>query len=446
MYTVIKSILDRPSDEVQDLIEQILKTDDILIGEEREEFEFLRDTLPSGTTPSEAYFLDKFPGALLYWADATRLSVQDAKAAFAIESKEQRRYQASSAINAIADEVKKHGFTDEVYDTLRKLRARHRTKQDTVVPYESLPTSKEIYEDRKNRPTGLLAYVEVIDQQVGGMGYGTLNTIMGFVGHFKTTFALNIVYNNAFQAGYNIVYLSFEMARDDLLFNFLSRHSYDPKFTQYGFIGHDRIRQGQLSPDEEDYLLNVIEPDFFAPPAPGETKGKIYILDASQFRSHDIEDIYDKLEEIDDLCLRETGRPLDGFCWDHLQMFKFNSSPAFRGMSEYAVMNAYANQFMNWALKFRGRPTIQILLAQVNREGWKRAVSKKGDYGVYDLTALAEVNEAERASSRVLSVFTDDVMKACWGGQSASPQEPLRASFGLSRHGACAAGLCPVWR
>ena len=49
-----------------------------------------------------------------------------------------------------------------------------------------------------------------------------------------------------------------------------------------------------------------------------------------------------------------------------------------------------------------------IILAQTNREGWKRAVKNKGRY---DLRALAEANELERASQLILMVYTDDNMK-----------------------------------
>jgi KaiC/GvpD/RAD55 family RecA-like ATPase len=417
MYTIIKSVLDRPAEDVQSFLEQILKSEHVLTTEEKEFFELLHATLPSGTTPTEELFLE----------DSTRLSVQDARAKFAVVTGERNRNRLANTLNAIASEVAEQGLTDAANEKLRRLRGQHRTRQDTLVPYDALPTVREIYEERKNRRAGLYTFVKEIDEAIGGMDPGSLNTIMGWTGHFKSTWALNIAYNNAFKNGLNIAYMSFEMAREELVFNFLSRHSYHLKFDQYSSIPHNDIRRGVLAPDVEEYLLDVIAPDFFAPAALGETKGKIYILDASHFRSRDIDDIQEKMEEMDDRCVRETGAPIDCFVWDHLQMFKFSSSPAFKGMSEYAVMNAYVNQFMNWALDFRGRKTIQLLLAQVNREGWKRAVSKKGDYGVYDLTALAEVNEAERASSRVLSIFTDDRLKA---------SEEAMAQILKSRYGA----------
>ncbi len=71
-------------------------------------------------------------------------------------------------------------------------------------------------------------------------------------------------------------------------------------------------------------------------------------------------------------------------------------------------MNYYVNQFMQWAIDFRGRSTVQILLAQANRGGGEKAAKHKG---AYEITAIAEANETERASSRVLSIYTNDELK-----------------------------------
>lgn len=48
-----------------------------------------------------------------------------------------------------------------------------------------------------------------------------------------------------------------------------------------------------------------------------------------------------------------------------------------------------------------------MVLSQTNRDGWKYAARHEGNY---QLNALAEANELERASSIVLSIFTDEVM------------------------------------
>ena len=49
-----------------------------------------------------------------------------------------------------------------------------------------------------------------------------------------------------------------------------------------------------------------------------------------------------------------------------------------------------------------------LMLSQSSRDGWKEAVRTEGRYR---LTALAEANELERASSIVLSVFSSDALK-----------------------------------
>ena len=54
------------------------------------------------------------------------------------------------------------------------------------------------------------------------------------------------------------------------------------------------------------------------------------------------------------------------------------------------------------------RKLISLVNIQANREGFKRA-SKLG--GQYDLRAISEANEVEKASYRVFSIYTDDYMK-----------------------------------
>ena len=61
---------------------------------------------------------------------------------------------------------------------------------------------------------------------------------------------------------------------------------------------------------------------------------------------------------------------------------------------------------MNWIKS--GRQISVLILSQSSREGWKDAARHNG---TYKLTALAEANELERASSMILSVFSSDSLK-----------------------------------
>ena len=78
--------------------------------------------------------------------------------------------------------------------------------------------------------------------------------------------------------------------------------------------------------------------------------------------------------------------------------------------NETNVVNAYISYFRQCALNWikTGRQIAVLMLSQSSREGWKDAVRNEG---AYKLTALAEANELERASSLVLSVFSSESLK-----------------------------------
>jgi hypothetical protein len=406
VYSVLRSIFGKQKSEVEPLVTKVFSRKDLLIPDELEMWEYVSNSIAvAGEVPGERLFLDKFPDSEVFITGSAIFSLHDAKVHLDLLIETRANATTAAEVQRLSTQISESGFTAEIFDKIRRLRGGQSSESGfscsvpgcrCAIPnnYKCL---RRIYEMRASRPTGLFTYIEAIDKAIGGMAEGSLNTVMGFTGSFKTTFGVNLAYNNAIKLGYNIAYLSFEVSREDLWFHLISRHSFDPKFDRYPYIPHDRIRRCELTAEELDYMSNVIVPDF------EQSTGKIVVLQPSDFKSRDPDDIYSKLEEVDD-----AVGGIDAFVWDHIQMFKFGAG-RFRSRDEKETMNAWVNQFMNWALDFRGRKTIQVLLAQTNREGWKRAV-KHG--GIYDLTALAEVNEGERASSRVMSIYTDDALKA----------------------------------
>lgn len=243
--------------------------------------------------------------------------------------------------------------------------------------------------------------VEMYDLTVQG---SPTYLIAGCVTH-NTTTAVNMLYNNSYKNGFNQVYISLEVPKDDLYYNLLCRHSNDPKFSKFPFLYHDRIRKGMLSEEEEKYLFDVIHPDL------QESKGKMIILDETDFNNFSFGEIQTRLEEVDD----ETPGGIDVVYWDHANLFKF-SSGALRNLPPGEVINRYISFIRRLSIRFRRdkenstewRKLANVVLAQANRDGWRRAV-KNG--GRYSLTALSEANELERASSFVISLFTTEDMK-----------------------------------
>ena len=142
--------------------------------------------------------------------------------------------------------------------------------------------------------------------------------------------------------------------------------------------------------------------------------GQIKILDETDFKTFSMSEIREKLEAVEDEMMEKTGYGLDAVVWDHANLFKFNSSGK-RRQNEGSEINEYVSFIRKLSMTFRKdkdtglmKKLSMVILAQVNRDGWKRSVKNKGRY---DLRALAEANELERAAQLIFTIFTDDNMK-----------------------------------
>ena len=246
---------------------------------------------------------------------------------------------------------------------------------------------------------GFQTGVTEIDKRTGGLHLGSVNTIMGYAGSGKTTWGVNIAYNSL-QEGYNVLYLSLEVSKEHILYDLLSRHSNESQF-KGKIIKHRNIKQRNLKKDEEEFLWNTIYPDFL------KTKGKIYIVDETDLDNYSAYTLENKFREIDKLAQEETGKGISLVFVDHAQLLKFEKS--IQSRDEFSTINYYVSFFRQQAVNFikEKRPACFVVLSQTNRDGWKYAARHEGNY---QLNALAEANELERASSIVLSIFTDEVM------------------------------------
>lgn len=234
---------------------------------------------------------------------------------------------------------------------------------------------------------------------LGGLKLGTLNTILGWTGSFKTTWAINIAYNALYDKA-NILYLSLEVPKEDLMFNLLSRHSYLDKFTSS--IPKDKIMNRKLNEETFNYLKDVVYTDYIKLP------GKLYILDETDLDNYSTYTLENKFRELDKLATEETGKGIDMVFIDHAQLLKFTTNNSLIG-KETSIINQYVSFFRRNAIDWikEGRKVCMIMLSQSSREGWKDATRHEGQY---KLTALAEANELERASSMVLSTYSNDAL------------------------------------
>lgn len=238
----------------------------------------------------------------------------------------------------------------------------------------------------------------------------------GYVTH-NTTMSLNIAHLNAYELGYNICYLSLETPKEDINWNLLSCHSYNTKFQRYNFVSHAKMRWGTMTADEEDFIFNEVEPDlkndYIDDEGNTRKRGKVIILDESDFKTFSFGEISSVIEKVDD----KLGGKLDCVIVDYIQLCKFSG----QGVTYDAnsQINSYVTFFRRLAQNFKKeikedgteevRQLTMILLAQINRSSWQKASRNDGRY---DITCLADANELERGSARVFTTYTSEDLKA----------------------------------
>lgn len=395
MRTVLSSIIasNQRCDDVFSYLYGLEK--DILSTRELEQLHFIQDIYTQAEKyPSPEYLATKFPELQTLPDPLPFDDILPHAGRLVIERKNQLL---SSKLMSVASKL----ITGDKESLSELSSVLVTTETQESVPFD-ISLAKDLYSEVKSKSTGLSSGLQDVDKLIGGLSYGSVTSIMGFTGQFKSLWCTNIAYYNSYYLGYNVCMISLEVPKKDVLWNILSRHSYSPEIEAVSYIGHEDIRRGILSEETEQVLFNQIVPDL-----QNNSKGKLIILDETDFKDFSFAEIIAKLYEVD----TQVGG-LDAVIVDHVGLCKF-SKHTFQNVGE--DINQYVSFFRKLSIKFRFdqvqqkyRQLAVVLAVQANREGWKRA-AKKG--GQYDLRGVSEANEVERASYRIFSIYTDDYMK-----------------------------------
>ena len=412
MKRIIFSSFEENHELIRDLIQYVVESDilhnqkyklQLISGKESEFLEFLLLSFRnSGEFPSLDLFTSNFPETVGSFENIPKLDIKDYKVYVYNFINRRLNKAISKEILTVNQEIENKGITDSLkdrLDTLYKLSNSNKSKE-----VELDINFKSFYEEKLKQPIGLIFNCPALDNIVRGMGKGTMVTVAGFTSHFKSTCGVNSAYYNTYYNGYNLAYFSFENPKEEVLTNILSRHSYESKFSEYDFIGHEKIRNMELSEEEKNYLYDVVYPDYLE-----NSKGKLVILDETDFRTLSYGEILSTLEEVDE----KLGGNLDGFFVDYVQLLKFTEGRGSGfGGDDNSIVNGYISFFRRLTQKFLSgeheKKLIGVLLSQINRSSWSKAARNEGRY---DLTCLADANELERGSHVVVTLFTTDLMK-----------------------------------
>lgn len=370
--------------------------------QEIETFEWVSQVIKTtGNIPSLSLFLDRFPENSIPFKSVVPLNDSDVNQYFQLVLRKRRNQVTAQTLMKASQEVLENGFTPSVAEKLSEITIVSDTDQE-VSHTNSAEAFLSYYNAKKDKPAGISVGIPAVDKAIGHLPFGGLSVLAGFVANGKSLLGNNIMYR-AKMDKWNCAIISLEVPKEDLLVNLLSKHSQDIKFG--GGLNAQDIKFCRLNEEQQDKLREVTE-DYF------NTGGQIVLLDETDFGSLSFPEIQSKLIEVDDQLKKETGYGLDCLMVDHIGLLAYGKSS--KGDSDMQVINSYVSFFRKLAIGFRRnedgtyKQIHVLLLAQINREGWKRASKQDG---LYDLRALSTANELERSAQIIMTIFVDEQLK-----------------------------------
>ena len=252
---------------------------------------------------------------------------------------------------------------------------------------------------------GQFTGIQQMDEALKGAKRGELWTHAAFTGGLKSTLALNWHYNQAVFYHHSSIIFSLEMPYRQVRRIFYAIHSHHDKFAAVRkklkirqSLDYERIRDGELAPNEKEFLVEHVVPDFNDP---ANQYGHIHIEVADPDKSDfTVNDLRTRAE-----LLYQKDPDIKMVTVDHAGLMQ--SRGAYRSTTE--KLNEVLRDLKRLSMSFnRGAGIAVVALFQISREGFK-AAEKNG--GKYNLTHLSYANEAERSSDIVTAGWVDDELR-----------------------------------
>lgn len=248
------------------------------------------------------------------------------------------------------------------------------------------------YSAEVRRPVGrgIMLGIPEIDDVTNGFQGGNIATIAGFTGSGKSVMCLSTLYKAASEGKY-CVYLSLELPRETVWLYLQARYLYEVKgmhINSLDLLHHklsgDRLRE--VESYEADYARDI--------------QSRVLVLDESFFTKSVFMDV-DMLRRVWRALCGVLGG-LDLVCVDHVGQLDLLYQDRGVGLGNAIIVKL--RQSVSSFSDDRGIKPVLLFACQTNRQGWLRA-RRAG--GVYDTTAVSDLNEVERSSSYLCFIYTE---------------------------------------
>lgn len=252
-------------------------------------------------------------------------------------------------------------------------------------------------ESDRGKVLGAISGIREIDESCKGAKKGELWLHAGFPGELKTMLACNWAYNTVTRFKRNVVYVSFEMTREQIRRSIYVQHSANARFRQMGFqpLDYGKIRDGELTREEKDFYFNHVVADFESNPT--YTTFEVVTPD----REWTMADVRTELETLH----REFEVGL--VILDHGQWIEARKQ---RKNKDYTIeLNSVITDAKRLALTFDNNHGVPvIMLFQINRNGKTEADKNEG---VYKMNALTYANNAEKTADVITTTYLNDELR-----------------------------------
>lgn len=223
--------------------------------------------------------------------------------------------------------------------------------------------------------------MRAIDDLIGGGQLGELSLVCAFAGEGKSMFIVNAVWNMVTKQGKNVAVFNGEMKSLQYKRRLITRHCHDPKFNIPGGLLYDDIKLGRLNEVQQKKLKQVSD-DFYH----NESYGQIFLHDIGPNET---------VSRMGNLVESIKGTKIDVVVIDYLSLVPPERSTGKRREELSETIRAAKRMA---ASLYSGSGVYLLAAYQTNRNGRMRAEEQ----GYYDLRALEESGEAEKASDTII--------------------------------------------
>lgn len=359
-----------------------------------EVFKRLKDEL--GSVPKYKTFLYEI--GVKDWKDTSYedklYTIEELDELFVVLEKTNIKHHISQLAKQFIKQLNDGQFNEAIINDMCNYNNLLSPRTNVIDCYDSLEKIYDNYVDRKPILTGIAE----LDKNKIDFAKGELSSLMGGTGGFKTTFMVNLAYNKILE-GRNVVFLSLEVTKEDMYYDFLSLHSTDKKF--HLNIPHSELKRSALSEEEKIVLFNEVYEDFKC------YKKHLTIVDEKDIVINSFSKYTQLLSRIDEQFRKETGAGIDIVIVDHIQMLKNNTDLVCNNTHD--IISKWVDYFRRNASNFlgTGEKVAIFVVSQVSR---KAQEASEKHYGKYSIHAFADSAELERQSSNVFSIKTDSTL------------------------------------